>query len=303
VTRARALGPAGIAAALALAGAARLPAASLAGTPAFSPFRYGPGDEVTIVAPIVPGAGETLSALELKPGAGLPEPGRSADPELRSLRVAKGPSGWELRIRFVPWSPGAGQVPALSAHGLSLPALPYESASRLGPEDLYPSPPRPQRMPPGAALALCLLGGAALALVLAALGFVAYLLPASRALLARWRAAQAFRRLGRNLDYLVAHADSADGAAFSAALARALRNYLAARVSPEAPVLTAAEISALPDAAFPTPSIRDRSASLLSWSDEVRFGGAAAGAEALASAAEEARRIAAESEEALLARA
>lgn len=303
MTRARALGLAGIAAALALAGAARLTAASLAGPPAYAPFRYGPGDEVTIVAPIAPGAGETLSALELEPGAGLPEPGRSADPELRSLRVAKGPSGWELTIRFVPWSPGAGQVPALSARGLSLPALPYESASRLGPEDLYPSAPRPQRMPPGAALALYLLGGAALALVLAAFAFVAYLLPASRALLARWRAAQAFRRLERSLDYLVARAGSADGAAFSAALAGALRNYLAARVSPEAPVLTAAEISALPDSAFPTPSIRDRSASLLSWSDEVRFGGTAAGAEDLASAAEEARRIAADSEEALLARA
>jgi hypothetical protein len=305
VTPARPRSPARVSAVLALAAAAaaRLPAASLAGPPVFTPPGFGPGDEATVVAPIAPGAGEKLSALELAPGAGLPERGRTADPELRALKLAKGPSGWELRIRFVPWSPGAGQVPALSARGVSLPALSYESASRLGPEDLYPSPPRPQRMPPGAAMALYLLGGAALALGLAAFGFVAYLLPASRALLARWRAGQAFRRLGRSLDYLVAHAGSAEGAAFSAALARALRNYLAARVSPEAPALTAAEISALPDAAFPSPSIRDRSARLLSWSDEVRFGGARAGAEALASAAEEARRIAAESEEALLARA
>jgi hypothetical protein len=287
---------------LALALRAPLSAASLAGTPSFIPAVYGPGEDVEVTASLAPGASETLSELELRSGAGLPA-GSADDPEIRSLRVARTAAGWEMRIRFVPWSPGRGTIPGLAARGAALPSLPYDAVSRLGPEDRDPSPPRPQRLPPGAALALYVLIGAALAVVLAAFGFVAYVIPASRALLARRRAGQAFRRLGKSLDFLTARALSADPAAFSAALARALRLYLAARVEPRAPVLTPGELSALPDDAFPAPSTRDAAAGILAWSDEVRFGGAAAQAAALERAAAEARRIAAENEEALLARA
>jgi hypothetical protein len=289
--------------ALASAGSGRLAAAELAGAPSYIPASYGPGDEVAATAAIAPSAGEALSELELLPGAGLPPQGGSVDPELRGIEIARSSAGWRMKVRFVPWSPGRGLVPGVVAGGVAFPPLPYDAASRLGPEDRDPAPPRPQRLPPGAALALYALVGALLLLALAAFGFVAYLLPASRALLAKWRAGQAFRRLGKSLDYLAAHAASAEPAAYSAALARALRLYLAARVAPLAPSLTPAELAALPDDSFPAPATRERAASLLAWSDEVRFGGAAALAATLGDAAEKARRIAAENEEALIARA
>jgi hypothetical protein len=289
--------------ALAWAAPARLDAASLAGSATFIPAVFGPGEEVLAVAPIAPRVGEALAEMELGPESGLPAAQKGSDPELRGIEIAKNGAGWELKIRFVPWSPGKGSVPAVSARGVSLPILPYEAASRLGPEDIDPTPPRPQRLPPGAALAFYVVVGASAALALAVLGFVAYVVPAARSLLAKWRAGQAFRRLGKSLDYLGAQAASAEPAAYSAALARAFRNYLAARVLADAPSLTPDEISALPDAAFPAPATRDKAASLLAWSDEVRFGGTAAGTAALADAADEARRIAADNEEALLARA
>lgn len=291
------------AAALASVGPAGLVAASLAGTPSYIPASYGPGEEVTVIAPVAPAIGESLSELELKPGAGLPARSGTADPELLALKIARNGAGWEMRIRFVPWSPGRGIVAGVAASGAALPSLPYEAVSRLGPEDRDPTSPRPQRFPPGAAVALYGFAGVLIALGLAAFAFVAYLIPASRALLARWRAGQAFKRLGKSLDFLAAHAGPADPAAYTAALAGALRVYLSARVSPEIPALTPGELAALPDATFPAPATRDRAASLLAWSDEVRFGGASALAAELEAAAERARGIAAENEEALLARA
>jgi hypothetical protein len=291
---------------LALAGS-RLAAATLdARSLAYVPIRYSPGDEVLVQALVVPEEGETLAELRLGPGAGLPAQVEGSDPELRELSLAKTREGWLLRLRFVPWSPGSGSFPETRLKGFRLPALPFATLSLLGPEDRDPSPPRPQRDPPGMALFLYGIAGLLIVLVLGAAGAAVYLLPAARALAARRRAAQAFWRFDRSLEYLAAEAGSADPASYFAALIRVLRLYLAARVLPEAPALTAPELAALPDAAFPAPATRERAASLVARADRYRFGGEAPGGAAaravLEAATEEARAIGAANEEVLLAR-
>jgi hypothetical protein len=300
-----------LAALLALAGSG-LGAATLdARTLVFVPVRYSAGDEVTVRASIVPESGETLLALDLRPGAGLPAaglvvPGEEADPELRGLRLSRSGEGWLLEASFVPWSPGPGSLPEARYKGFRLPALPYAAISVLGPEDRDPSPPRPQRDPPGTALFLYGLAGFLIAVSLGIAGAAAYLVPAARALLARRRAAQAFKRFGKSLDYLVAESGSADPAIYFAALSRSLRMYLASRVLPEAPALTASELGRLPESAFPSPSTKDRVAALVARADSVRYGeapsGKAVARQALVAAAEEARAIGEANEEALLAR-
>ncbi len=274
---------------------------------AYIPASYSPGEELVAQATILPEAGEKLEALDLKAGAGLPAQGPEADPEIRELRISRAGAIWQLSLRFVPWSPGRLLVPAIRVKGLQIPAIPYSAISVLGSEDRDPSPPRRQRDPPGTALFLYGFAGLLLVLVLGGAGVAAYLVPAARALLARRRAAQAFRRFVTSLDYLAAEAGSAAPASFFAALSRAFRLYLATRVLPSAPALTAAEISALPDTAFPAPATKDRAAAFFAQADRARFGGEGAGSakarEAAATAAISETRILAEAnEEALLAR-
>jgi hypothetical protein len=273
---------------------------------AYIPVHYSAGDEVVVRATILPEAGEKLAVLDLKPGAGLPAQGEEADPEIRELWLSRTPEGWLLSMRFVPWSPGSGFLPETRIKGLHLPALPYASISSLGPDDRDPSPPRPQRAPPGTALYLYCLGGFLIVLAFLTAGVALYLIPSARALLARRRAAQAFKRFGRSLDYLAAETETADPASYFAALIRALRLYLAARGLPEAEALTAAELAALPETAFPAPATKDKAAALVARADRVRYGeGAPGGARSralLEAAVEEARAIGAANEEALLAR-
>jgi hypothetical protein len=270
------------------------------------PARYYAGDEVSLQATVRADSGEKLVPLALRPGSGLSAQGEASDPELRELRIGKSPEGWVLTLRFVPWSPGPGSIPELRLKGLRVPAIGYSAASILGPDERDPQPPRPQRDLPGTAFYLALF--AALLLVLAALGLVValWLVPAARSRLATRRAALAFRRLERSLDYLESEIGSADPASYYAALSRALRLYLAARALPEALALTAAEIARLPEGAFPAPATKARTVELFSLADRVRYGGegyAEADRRArLESAAEEARAIGNETEEALLAR-
>jgi hypothetical protein len=318
--RARLPAAAALALALSAAGgpapAATLDAASLS----YLPLHYYAGDEVLIVARVLPEKGERLAELDLRPGEGLPSRSGEADPEIRALKLSKSSGSWTIEARFVPWSPGPGSLAESKIGGIRIPALPYAALSLLGPEDRDPTPPRPQRQLPGAALFLYGSAGAIAILALLAAAFFLYLLPAARSLLARRREERIFKRLDKSLDYLAREAGAAEDAAFFAALVRALRLYLAARFLPAAPALTASELEALPDEAFPAPATRRRTAALVALADRRRFGGEAAapaeaaGADAsapasaagrgatLAAAVEEARAIAAANEEALRAR-
>jgi hypothetical protein len=269
---------------------------------AYLPARYSPGEEVEIQALLSAEAGEKLSAFDLKAGSGLPVQGAEADPELRELRLAQTAEGWLLKARFVPWSPGARSLPALRVKGIALPALPFAAISVLGAEDRDISPPRRQRDPPGTALYLYGFAGFLLLLVLGAAGTAGYLVPAARALLARRRAAQAFGRFLKSLEYLARELGSAEPGIFFAALGHALRLYLSARALPEACALTAPELELLPEAAFPAPGTKSKAAGLIAYSDRIRYGGERPGPDALAAAIESARAIGEQTEEALLAR-
>lgn len=300
-----------IACLIACSGAGGLAAATLdAETLSCLPLHYFAGDEVVATVSLIPAPGEKIIALDLGPKEigkllGYGDGASSPDPELESLKLERELSRWKLTLRFRPWSPGSGSLPALKVKGIALPPLPYAAASVLGPEDRELAPPRPQANPPGTALYLYGFLGSLLLLGLGIAGWAAYLLPASRALIARRKAALAFKRLERRLDYLESESGTADPAAFYAALSRSLRLYLAARVLPEAPALTAAEIASLPEAAFPAPETKVRTAALISRTDEARYGPSGAegeGAQALAAAASEVRAIAAANEEALGAR-
>ncbi len=280
-------------------------------TLSYLPVRYSSGEEVIVQALLRPEGGERLVALDLKRGENLRDQGDEADPELRELRVSKAAAGWTISWRFVPWSPGSGVIPAMRVKGMSLPSISFSAPSLLGPDDRDPSPPRRQRDPPGTVLYLYGLVGLLLLLVLGGAGTAAYLVPAARALLARRRAALAFKRFAKSLDYLAAEADQAEPAYFFAALSRAFRLYLGTRVLPEAPALTAVEIETLPEEAFPAPATKEKAAALVALADKVRYGGdfGASGEPTplarravLMAAAAEARSIAEANEEALLAR-
>ena len=287
-----------------LLGAATLDARSLT----YLPASYSPGEEVVVEAILAAEGAEKFAEMDLKAGAGLPKQDAASEVELRGLWLSRTATGWLIRLRFVPWSPGALMIPAQRIKGILIPAIPYSAITVLGPEDRDPSPPRRQRDLPGTALYLYGLLGILIAIALAALGTAFYLVPAARALLARRRAAQAFRRFVTSLDYLEAESGTADGTAFFSALLRACRLYLASRGLPEAPALTATEIAAVSDHAFPAPATKPRVAALFAKADRLRYGGPGPAADQKAAramretAVAEARAIGEATEEALRAR-
>lgn len=239
----------------------------------FVPLRYLVGDEVEALIPLGEHPEGPSKGFELRLGAGLPLTGAFADPVIRSVTVERGSSGWDARILFVPWSPGPGILPSMAARGMVIPPVPYNVSSSLGSEGCDAAPSRPQREPPGTALYLYGFAGFVLFLALSALGAALYLVPAARAILARWRAAQAFRRLRRSVAFLSRGSESAVPELFYAALARELRIYLAERIEPRSPNLSATEFAALPEETFPAPGIRESAAALIGETERGRYAG------------------------------
>jgi hypothetical protein len=288
--------------ALALSGGFRLSAAPVTvDRVAFLPARFFVGEEVEAIA-LVRFDAASVEAFAAKAGAGLPVVSAQADPELRSLSLSKGPDGWELRWRFVAWTPGKGRIPAMELRGLSIPAVDYQAYSVLGPQDRDLSPPKPQLDPPGTSLYLYGFAAFVLFLVFVVFAVVSWLLPAARALLERRKAAQARKTLARTLAWLGKDLKTARPADFYAVLARALRNYLAIRVLPGAPALTPAELAALREDSFPAPGLRDEVSDLLAESDAVRYAGDKADLPRMREAIARASKIGDLAEEALDAR-
>ena len=268
---------------------------------AFLPARFFVGEEVEAIA-LVHFDAASIEAFAAKAGAGLPVVPAQADPELRSLSLSKGPDGWELRWRFVVWTPGKGRIPALELRGLSIPAIDYQAYSVLGPQDRDLSPPKPQLDPPGTSLYLYGFAAFALLLVFIVFAVVSWLLPAARTLLERRKAAQARKALARTLAWLGKELRTAKPADFYAVLARALRNYLSVRVLPGAPALTPAELASLREDCFPAPGLRDEVSDLLAESDAVRYAGDKADLPRMREAIARASKIGDLAEEALDAR-
>ncbi len=271
----------------------------------FQPERFVAGEEVVVLAQL-PGADAAgIAALSYRPGP----PGREAteDPELREIRVYRTGSLWELRISFVPWSPGPASLPAWRSKGMLIPPIPYVAVSSLGPgmgdpRGLELAPPRPQADPPGTFIYIYGFAGLILLLVFAVLGSLAWLVPAARRILAKRRAAQAFRRLCRDMDWLASRAAGSDPVSFYSAIARALRIYLAERVGPIVPSLSAYELSSLPPGSFPGEGVQEAAAFLISETEEVRYAGRRPLPEDMEMAVARARSVGSKTEEALDAR-
>jgi len=264
----------------------------------FLPVTFHVGEEAEAFALVHIEGGEA-QAFAVKAGEGLPSPGPHADPELRSVSIGKGREGWELRIRFVPWSPEASRLPALELRGLSIPSLAYEVSPVLRRGEGEPSPPKAQLDPPGSALYLYGFAGLAIFLAFLVFASAAWLIPSASRLLARRKAAQARRDLGRSLAWLAKEKARARPEDFYAVLARAFRLYLAARILPSAPALTPRELAGLGEDVFPVPGLRDEAAALLAESDAVRYTGLEAGPAMMGEALTRAARLGDAAEEAL----
>ncbi|MGO8692989.1 MAG: hypothetical protein ACLQMF_04875 [Rectinemataceae bacterium] len=275
-------------------------------TAVFLPPGYFAGDEVEALVPLGNFPNAPAEGFTLRPGAGLPAPGAFADPAIRSVTIERTASGWEAKILFVPWSPGPGGLPAIGARGILVPPVSYDVSSSLGPDDRDLAPPRPQREPPGTALYLYGFAALALVLALSSIGAALYLVPAARAILVRWKAAQAYRRLCRSVTFLSRGLESAVPELFYAALARELRLYLAERIERRVPNLSSTEFAALPEALFPAAGIRESAAALVAETERGRYAGelaaGSASAAILRSAADRAIALGTATEEALDAR-
>jgi hypothetical protein len=270
---------------------------------AFLPAHFVVGEEAEAFVLVSSGSDEP-QAFSVKIGAGLPAPTGEANPELRRASLAKTGDGWELRIRFIAWTPGKGRLPALRLGGNDIPALPYEVSSVLLPGDKEPRPPKPQLDPPGTTVYLYGFLGFVLVLGLAIFALVVWVFPAALALLERRRAGEARKALARSVTWLskglAQGLAQAEPPAFYAALARALRLYLAERVLSSAPALTARELAALPEELFPAQGLRDEAAGLLGESEKVRYGGETVDLSAMRDALARTSRLGDAAEEALL---
>ncbi|MEI6876490.1 MAG: hypothetical protein WCL50_15325, partial [Spirochaetota bacterium] len=216
-------------------------------------------------------AGGEPEAFSLVAGTGLPLLGADDDPELSSARLEKRGSTWLMTLVFIPWSPGPATLPALRIGDIRFPAVRYEVESALarameaglatGPGEI--SPPRPQRDPPGTALYLYGFLGLCVALVALALSLAFWIIPGARALLARWKAREAWLALSRTLDWLESNEGVTDPAPYYALLSRSLRTFLAKRLIAEAESLTPGEMDSLPADRYPDEAFREALSALL----------------------------------------
>ena len=69
--------------------------------------------------------------MDLKADAGLPKQDAASEVELRGLWLSRTATGWLIRLRFVPWSPGALMIPAQRIKGILIPAIPYSAITVL----------------------------------------------------------------------------------------------------------------------------------------------------------------------------
>lgn len=195
------------------------------------------------------------------------------DVDISSVTALKSGGNASVTIAFVPWVTGTVSFPSLSIRGVSVspPAARIASiAEKTGKTALERE--RSPLLVPGTTWLLY----AVIAAALAAVALAVFLAVRLRAFLLSPGEARGVRRrariLERALRSLERKADSADGAQWYRAYARAVRQYLGARFAGNFDAflsLTGTEIAAASDAAF-----SGRVADLFSDLDAVRFGGA-----------------------------
>jgi len=235
------------------------------GTPEFSPQTFLPGEAVTLVAMLDPGA-RSWSAGTIT--SGLPEPGES-DPQILSLALEKRKGSPLLVVRFVAWRAGPGYLPEVTVGGLAIPRIRFECGSALAGGDLRAPEPMPQLDPPGLYTRIYVLAGLLLVAVLAGIVAAAKAAPWFRAFKARRAYARARREFDELLDRLAA---AVAGPAVWAALCSGLRYFTGLRTGTDLSAMTASEVLALPAGTVPGDAGGDL-ARILAMGDEARFGG------------------------------
>lgn len=256
----------------------------------FSPSSFVPGEVVTAVALLDPGAApwteETVSA-------GFPETSE-VDPHVLSATLRARRGAPLLVVRFVAWQPGPGALPNVVVGGLEIPRIRFDCGSALQDGNRAAPEPLPQLNRPGLYARLYALGGMLLVAVLGGLAVAARAAPWFKALKAR----RAFALVRREFDEMLTRLGTAgSGPAAWTELCAGLRRFAGLRSGTDLSAMTASEVSALPEDAIPGGAVGDI-AGLLAMGDDVRFAGTLTAG--LSEAVSAARSIAARVDEALL---
>ena len=192
------------------------------------------------------------------------------DTELRSAEVRKKAGSWVYTARFVAWVPGPARVPVPPSAGFLLPEVRVDIASAV--DDFGRSPPAyadPLELP-GTRLLVWGASGSLLAAAVLAWSTAFGLIPWIRRLRKAWRDGRAGRDFGRTLDYLESSAAGFLPEQSWALLAKALREYMAARTGIPYRSFTAREARAVFPENLPREAAEEAS-SLLEEGEAVRF--------------------------------
>lgn len=264
--------PAAILACLTLASAGAQSRVRVVGT-AVTPARPYVGDLVECTV--------TFEPAEASIAEGILDPAIPAlageDTELKSAEVRRNPGSWVYTARFVAWVPGPVRVPIPPSAGFLLPEVRVDIASAV--EDFGGSPPAyadPLELP-GTRLLVWGVSGSLLAAAVLAWSTAFGLIPWIRRLRKAWRDGRAGRDFGRTLDYLEAAAPGFLPEESWALLAKALREYLAARTGVPYQAFTAREARAVFPDNLPREAAEE-SSSLLAEGEAVRFARSDSGA-------------------------
>ncbi|OHD22048.1 MAG: hypothetical protein A2Y38_13700 [Spirochaetes bacterium GWB1_59_5] len=231
----------------------------------FSPLTFVPGEVVTAVAILDPGAAPWFAEVV---ASGFPEPGES-EPRVLSVALEKRKGSPLLVARFVAWRAGPGYLPDLSVGGLDIPRLRFDCGSALADGDLGAPESLPQLNLPGLYTRLYVLAGLLLVAALVGITAATRAAPWFRAFKARRAYARARREFDELLDRL---ATAAAGPAVWAELCAGLRNFAGLRIGTDLNAMTASEVLSLPAGTVPG-GVGSDLAGILAMGDEARFAG------------------------------
>ena len=255
----------------------------------FVPPRFTVGDPVELHVVL---AG-TIDPRAPQPAAAASALDRIVIDRLELVPLAAG--RYRLSVAFRSFQPGAAALPAIDLGGGTLLELPEVQTAATLPDDGGELEPAPGPMAlPGTALRVAII--AALLLVgplAAAVGTRPALRVLGRLLASRRRRAPRLR-FERDLRALAGTA--ADGASYSAAVARLTRRFLASRLQVPARSKTAAELPALLAGAGLTPHTVEAATMAVADTERFTFGGAPLEADGAAALAAQARAAVAAAE-------
>jgi hypothetical protein len=238
-------------------------------SPLFLPSAFFVGDTVEMRVLI-------RTQEEVKEPAQVPNIGWGV---VHELRIVHHGDRHELKIFFTPYMPGTQTFPPMKLGGVALGELKVHVRSLI--EDGYaePAPPRPQMVLPGTRLIVGLLFALGLAVPLAVFLALRFGRGLVQRTLGLWRRRFPQRQLRRTLNGIAARRDSLDSRGFYFLLLAALKSYLTARLGLQLASATTQELMKVLPGRVENPEFIFELEELLSFGDEVKFGGRTAAQE------------------------